>query len=111
MESTGAHDVQVPRLAALPGVQRAYVVDLRTIFVFRMRIRCHVAPTTAVVHEEHTRPLRDGELLRVDAAGGDRECEWVDGRRRCRRRVAASAAAGGQPQNQRHCTETCERRI
>ena len=74
------HGHEIERLPTLPAVQHA-AIDLRAISVFRVWIRRHVVSSRVLVHEQHLRPDRNGELLRAHTARGQREGVGIGWRR------------------------------
>ena len=56
---------QVSGLATLPGIQQANRIHLVTQVVLGMRIRRHIVTSRIVVHEQHARAERHGQVLWV----------------------------------------------
>jgi len=82
VKSAGLRRHEIEGLATLPRGQRAKI-DLRAVGVIRMWIGSHVMTTSILIHEEHARAGRNGQLFRRDAArrqrkrvGVGRICRW-----------------------------------
>ena len=95
------HRDEVVRLMTLPRSQHTNRIDLRAVGMFRMRIGRDVVSARILIHEQHARPGRYGELLRRDAGRRQGErirvCWW---RRVCWRGVPPATRGEQQQQNQ-----------